>query len=145
MVLSTRIPATLLRATQATKAIKKAANARKGPVQDASNPRYELMKQILFYQQPRELPAVSEEDIERHMTILRAEKIFKMTASSKRRADRARKFDAMEKAYEALAEADPRLFEAACHKSGTVTFPRQMRVPTETPPVKIWNYNVSSK
>ncbi|KAJ2352345.1 hypothetical protein IWW50_004451 [Coemansia erecta] len=144
MGLSTRFPASLLRASKATKAMKKAAASKKGSDHTASNPRYELMKQILFYQQPRELPAASEEDVERHMTILRAEKIFKMTASAQRRDERVRKFDAMEKAYEALAEADPRLYAAACKPQGTITFPRQMRVPTETPPAKIWNYSVSS-
>ncbi|KAJ1735428.1 hypothetical protein LPJ61_000551 [Coemansia biformis] len=98
------------------------------------------MKQILFYQQPRELPPATEEDVERHMAILRAEKIFKMTASARRRAERERKFAAMEAAYDALAEADPRLYEAACKRESTATFPRQMRVPTETPPTKIWDY-----
>ncbi|KAI9480008.1 hypothetical protein LPJ78_005694 [Coemansia sp. RSA 989] len=137
--LSTRHSTSLQRATKITKAIKKAA-AEKGTGHNTSDSRYELIKQILYYQEPRELPPISEEDIERHMTILRAEKISKMTASAQRRAERERKFAAMEKAYEALATADPRLYEAACKKESTATFPLEMRVPTETPSLKIWDY-----
>ncbi|KAJ2711699.1 hypothetical protein H4R19_003126 [Coemansia spiralis] len=147
--LSARAQPALARAAKAaktTKAVKGAAGntssstSKKGVKQETSDPRYELMKQILFYQQPRELPQITEEDAERHMAILRAEKIFKMTASARRRGERERRFAAMEAAYEALAEADPRLYAAACKRESTATFPRQMRVPTETPPTKIWDY-----
>ncbi|KAJ2759263.1 hypothetical protein IWQ56_005783 [Coemansia nantahalensis] len=139
--LSARAQPALARAAKPAKGTAAASSSgKKGPKQETSDPRYELMKQILFYQQPRELPQVAEEDAERHMAILRAEKIFKMTASARRRADRERRFAAMEAAYEALAEADPRLYAGACKRESTATFPRQMRVPTETPPTKIWDY-----
>ncbi|KAJ1830419.1 hypothetical protein LPJ63_004939 [Coemansia sp. RSA 2711] len=142
--LSTRAHAALLRAQSSTKARNKAASARAAQKNAVVNPRYELMKQILYQQPPRELPVASDEDVERHMAILRAEKIHKMTASAQRRAERERKFAAMVDAYDALAKADPRLYEAACKQETTVVFPRQMRVPTETPPVKLWDYSSPS-
>ncbi|KAI8324546.1 hypothetical protein GQ54DRAFT_256272 [Martensiomyces pterosporus] len=77
--------------------------------------------------------------MDRHQTILRAQKIFLMEASAERRAERERKYTAMERAYEALEKADGRLYEEACKKVANITFPRQMRVPTETPPTKIWD------
>ncbi|KAJ2782913.1 hypothetical protein H4R18_001992 [Coemansia javaensis] len=145
--ISARVRPGLLRAAKAAAGAKSSssgssggAGTRRGANQTTADPRYEQMKQILFYQEPRTLPAASEEDVERHLAILRAEKIFKMTASARRRAEREARFAAMEAAYEALAEADPRLYEAACKKESSATFPRQMRVPTETPPTKIWDY-----
>ncbi|KAJ2156755.1 hypothetical protein GGF46_004980 [Coemansia sp. RSA 552] len=139
--ISTRARVALLRATKASKASKKGADSSNSrPNHSASDPRYERLKQIMFYEEPRQLPIVTESDVERHMAILRAEKITKMTASAQRRESRQRRFAAMERAYEALAELDPRLYESACKPETTVTFPRQMRVPTETPPVKVWDY-----
>ncbi|PIA17888.1 hypothetical protein COEREDRAFT_21165, partial [Coemansia reversa NRRL 1564] len=102
--------------------------------------RYELMKNILFYRDPRSLPELSNDDLERHLTILRAQNIYKKTTSNQRTAERNRKFAAMASAYEALEKADPRLYEEACKQESNITFPRQMRVPTDTPPIKIWDY-----
>ncbi|KAJ2452452.1 hypothetical protein GGF42_004023 [Coemansia sp. RSA 2424] len=138
----------LLRATKATKEVKR-ASSRTGsgggsgsgaPSHEVSGARYEMMKQILYQEEPRQLPPLSTEDVDRHMTIMRAQKIFHMTASATRRAERMAKFESMRSAYEALADLDQRLFDGACQKEANATFPRQMRVPTETPPTKIWDY-----
>ncbi|KAJ2895040.1 hypothetical protein IWW38_002411 [Coemansia aciculifera] len=135
----------LLRATKATKEVKRASSRTGGggsgaPTHEVSGTRYEMMKQILYQEEPRQLPQLSAEDVDRHMTIMRAQKIFHMTASATRRAERMAKFEAMRSAYEALADVDQRLFNGACQKEANATFPRQMRVPTETPPTKIWDY-----
>ncbi|KAJ1904815.1 hypothetical protein LPJ81_002273 [Coemansia sp. IMI 209127] len=124
---------------------KDAAVARGSTAQTNSDPRYELMKQILYQQEPRQLPELSAEDMDRHETILRAVKIHRMQESIRRRDEREAKFASMEKAYAALEKLDPRLFEAACKMEANVTFPRQMRVPTETPPTKIWDYMDAEK
>ncbi|KAJ1961233.1 hypothetical protein GGI12_003358 [Dipsacomyces acuminosporus] len=137
--LSTRSRAAIQRAAAATKASKKAAGADGRPNHASSDTRYDLMKRILFSEQPRQLPELSDEDMDRHQTILRAQAIYLREASAQRRAERERKFAAMERAYEALEKADPRLYEEACKKEANVTFPRQMRVPTETPPTKLWD------
>ncbi|KAJ2797646.1 hypothetical protein FBU31_001825 [Coemansia sp. 'formosensis'] len=141
--LSTSRRAGLLRATKATKEVKRTSSRTGGsgaPGHEVSGTRYEMMKQILYVEEPRQLPQLSTEDVERHMTIMRAQKIFNMTASATRRAERLRKFESMKNAYEALAALDQRLFDGACQKEANATFPRQMRVPTETPPTKIWDY-----
>ncbi|KAJ2741017.1 hypothetical protein GGI20_005473 [Coemansia sp. BCRC 34301] len=140
--LSARYHGSLLRAAKATKEVKR-ASSRTGsgaPSHEVSGTRYEMMKQILYQEEPRQLPQLSASDVDRHMTIMRAQKIFSMTASARRRAERLRKFEAMRSAYEALAQVDQRLFDGACKKEANATFPRQMRVPTETPPTKIWDY-----
>ncbi|KAJ1771460.1 hypothetical protein IW140_000073 [Coemansia sp. RSA 1813] len=98
------------------------------------------MRQILYQQEPRQLPELTAEDMDRHETILRAVKIHRLQESTRRRDEREAKFSAMEKAYAALEKLDPRLFEEACKMEANITFPRQMRVPTETPPTKIWDY-----
>ncbi|KAJ1819399.1 hypothetical protein LPJ56_003653, partial [Coemansia sp. RSA 2599] len=116
------------------------AASRGGPSHLSSDPRYEAMKQIMFQEEPRQLPKLTEEDLERHQTILRAVEVMRMEDRRKRRLERERKFAAMEAAYEALEAADPRLYKAACIKENNVVFPRQMRVPTETPAKKIWDY-----
>ncbi|KAJ1879962.1 hypothetical protein H4S04_002402 [Coemansia sp. S16] len=142
--LSTSQRGGLLRATKATKEVKRTSSRTGGgsgaPGHEVSGTRYEMMKQILYVEEPRQLPQLSTEDVERHMTIMRAQKIFNMTASATRRAERLRKFESMKAAYEALAALDQRLFDGACQKEANATFPRQMRVPTETPPTKIWDY-----
>ncbi|KAJ2036069.1 hypothetical protein GGI08_008679 [Coemansia sp. S2] len=142
--LSTSQRGGLLRATKATKEVKRTSSRTGGssgaPGHEVSGTRYEMMKQILYVEEPRQLPQLSTEDVERHMTIMRAQKIFNMTASATRRAERLRKFESMKTAYEALAALDQRLFDGACQKEANATFPRQMRVPTETPPTKIWDY-----
>ncbi|KAJ2664686.1 hypothetical protein IWW48_000632 [Coemansia sp. RSA 1200] len=119
---------------------KAAAIARGASGQINSDSRYEIMKQIMYQQEPRQLPELTAEDAERHETILRAVKLHRLQESNRRRDEREAKFSAMEKAYAALEKLDPRLFEEACKKDANVTFPRQMRVPTETPPTVIWDY-----
>ncbi|KAJ2371259.1 hypothetical protein IW150_004674 [Coemansia sp. RSA 2607] len=142
LALSTRTHTGIGRATAASRGAAKRAKAasRGGPSHLSSDPRYEAMKQIMYQEEPRTIPELTEEDLERHQTILRADIIVKMRASKARRAEREHKFAAMEAAYEALEKADERLFKAACIKDANVVFPRQMRVPTETPPIKIWDY-----
>ncbi|KAJ2718782.1 hypothetical protein GGI07_005587 [Coemansia sp. Benny D115] len=141
-VLSTRVPKGILRATAKTRgeAKRAKAEARGVPSHTTSDPRYEAIKQILYQDEPRQLGNLSEADIERHECILRAMSIDKMEKSQQRRMERENKFAAMENAYEALRLADERLYLAACKREGTVVFPRQMRVPTETPGIKIWDY-----
>ncbi|KAJ2800457.1 hypothetical protein H4R20_004052 [Coemansia guatemalensis] len=144
--ISTRARVVLQRSTEATvaaraaRAAAKAKDRKEAASRGSLNPRYELMKNILFYREPRSLPALNSEDMERHLTILRAQSITKKAASDRRKAERNRKFAAMVSAYEALEKADPRLYEEACKQESNITFPRQMRVPTETPPIKIWDY-----
>ncbi|KAJ2548456.1 hypothetical protein EV175_004827 [Coemansia sp. RSA 1933] len=119
---------------------KEAAAAKGARLQTNSDPRYELMRQILYIQEPRQLPELSAEDVDRHETILRADKLYRLQESSRRRSEREAKFAAMERAYAALEKLDPRLFDEACKKEANATFPRQMRAPTETPPTKVWDY-----
>ncbi|ORX70173.1 hypothetical protein DL89DRAFT_267396 [Linderina pennispora] len=137
-LLSTRTRVGVLRKQAVTKAMKQNMDGR--PTHNSADPRYDLMKKVLFTDSPRALPEMSSEDMERHATILRADKIHRMEASRNRREERERKFQAMEAAYQRLEAADMRLFEGACVREANTTFPRQMRVPTETPGNRIWEY-----
>ncbi|KAJ1893508.1 hypothetical protein LPJ66_005713 [Kickxella alabastrina] len=141
-LLSTRSRNALLRATAASRgAAKRAKAASRGvPSHLSSDPRYETMKQLMFQDMPRTLPVLTEADMERHATILRAIDIEKSESGVVRRTEREAKFRMMEEAFEALKKLDERLFEAACVKEPNAVFPRQMRVPTETPGVRVWEY-----
>ncbi|KAJ2324340.1 hypothetical protein GGH92_010708, partial [Coemansia sp. RSA 2673] len=102
-----------------------------GPSHQTSDARYEMMKQILFQEEARQPPQLSDEDMDRHMTILRAQKIYRMGESAKRRSEREGKFEAMRRAYDALEALDERLFDGACQKEANMTFPR---------PTRVWDY-----
>lgn len=121
--------------------LRSATNQQKGqPSHLTSDIRYQTMKRLLFQEEPRQLPALSWEDMERHRAILRAQRIHQLEARQALYDRRQRKYRAMELAYQELEQLDRRLYEAACTKESNLTFPRQLRVPTETPPLKIWDY-----
>lgn len=56
-------------------------------------------------------------------------------------------YQSMREAMEELEKTDTRLFEAAkvgASKEEVVVFPRRLRVPTETPPVSGWEYQMKT-
>ncbi|PVU86033.1 hypothetical protein BB559_004246 [Furculomyces boomerangus] len=107
--------------------------------------RHEMMRKILFEKPQKSLGELTPQDLERHDTIETAYKLFKSEQSEMKRIERDAKFRAMENAYKELENTDLTLLEDACRKSPNARFPIQLRVPTETPPKIIWNYDALSK
>ncbi|RUS32973.1 mitochondrial ribosomal protein L28-domain-containing protein [Jimgerdemannia flammicorona] len=103
--------------------------------------RTDLIKKVLFELPPREPLELSEEDQERHETIERAWKLVKMLEREARDADLERKFRKMREAMVELERTNPKLFRGAMLGNRHVTFPRQMKIPTETPATEGWNYS----
>lgn len=103
--------------------------------------RTELIKKVLFELPSREPLEVSEEDQERHETIERAWKLVKMLERETRDAELERKFRAIREAMLELERTNDKLFRGALVRNRHITFPRQMKIPTETPPTAGWDYN----
>ncbi|KAJ3325353.1 hypothetical protein HDV06_004212 [Boothiomyces sp. JEL0866] len=53
-----------------------------------------------------------------------------------------RRYTAMRKANEALEKLDKRLFEGTLQKNEVESFPRKLRIVTETPPLLGWDYEM---
>ncbi|CAG8519802.1 2112_t:CDS:1 [Acaulospora morrowiae] len=106
--------------------------------------RYQVIKRILYETPKPELPPMTEEDIERHKTIERAWKLFMRNQREKRDAEMAAKYRMLDKANRELEKLPSRLFVQAQMGNKTTLFPKQMKVPTETPPLKGWNNDFKS-
>ncbi|CAG8710474.1 8722_t:CDS:1, partial [Scutellospora calospora] len=103
--------------------------------------RYEIIKRILYETPKPELPKMSEKDLERHQTIDRAWKLFIRNQQEERENELAAKYRMLNEANIELEKLGPRLFNSAQMGNKTIMFPRQLKVPTETPPLNGWNYN----
>ncbi|RUS21515.1 mitochondrial ribosomal protein L28-domain-containing protein [Endogone sp. FLAS-F59071] len=110
-------------------------------VEHTSDARTELIKKVLFELPSREPLELSEEDQERNETIERAWKLVKMIEREARDAELERKFRAMREAMLELERTNERLFRGALVRNRHITFPRQMKIPTETPPTAGWDYS----
>ncbi|CAG8584573.1 12091_t:CDS:1 [Cetraspora pellucida] len=102
--------------------------------------RYQIIKRILYETPKPELPKMTEQDLERHQTIDRAWKLFLRNQQEKRENELAAKYRMLNEANIELEKLGPRLFNSA-QMGNKIMFPRQMKIPTETPPLNGWNYD----
>ncbi|KAK6512367.1 hypothetical protein TWF481_001255 [Arthrobotrys musiformis] len=70
----------------------------------------------------------------RHWTIQQAWLLFKRKQKTERELELERQYNKIHDACEELKRCDERLFRIATDKKGVGTFPREMRIPTDTPP-----------
>ncbi|KAF3157699.1 hypothetical protein TWF106_001815 [Orbilia oligospora] len=70
----------------------------------------------------------------RHWTIQQAWLLFKHKQKAERELELERQYNKIHDACEELKRCDERLFRIATDKKGVGTFPREMRIPTDTPP-----------
>lgn len=107
----------------------------------ASDPRLETIRRVLFESPKREQPIQLEgEQLEQHETIERAWKLHKMRTREARERRLERQFRAMEAAMNELEKTSDRLYKAAIVKSRHMTYPKQAKIPTETPSPQGWDY-----
>ncbi|KAI9227101.1 MAG: hypothetical protein DHS80DRAFT_7203, partial [Piptocephalis tieghemiana] len=102
----------------------------------------ELLKRILFEPGVRPTPKTTRdpETVEQEEEVIRhAWAVEQQQLESRRNEERKRKFQAMKAAHDTLKQENPTLYRGAVWRDVAPQFPRQMRVPTQTPPKKIWD------
>ncbi|KAK6349154.1 hypothetical protein TWF730_009908 [Orbilia blumenaviensis] len=70
----------------------------------------------------------------RHWTIQQAYLLFKHKQKAERERELERQYNKIHDAVEELKRCDERLYRIATDMKGVGTFPREMRIPTDTPP-----------
>jgi large subunit ribosomal protein L40 len=103
--------------------------------------RLEVIRRVLFEPGRREKVIELEgEALEQHETIERAWKLHKMRVREERERSLERQFRAMNAAMTELEKTSDRLFKGALVKSRHITYPKQAKIPTETPSAQGWDY-----
>lgn len=76
----------------------------------------------------------------RHWTIHRAWQLFKRNERMSRERELERQYNKIREACEELARTDGRLYRVSLSKKDIGTFPIDIRIPTDTPGARGWNY-----
>ncbi|KAI9268213.1 mitochondrial ribosomal protein L28-domain-containing protein [Phascolomyces articulosus] len=104
--------------------------------------RLELIRRVLFESSAREPTiALEGEALEQHDTIERAWKLHLMRQREQRQQTLERQFRSIHAAMSELEKTSDRLFKGAIVKSRHVTYPKQAKIPTETPSPQGWDYS----
>ncbi|KAI9489781.1 mitochondrial ribosomal protein L28-domain-containing protein [Zychaea mexicana] len=104
--------------------------------------RMELIRRVLF-ESPNREPTIKLEGeaLEQHETIERAWKLHKMRQREQRQQTLERQFRSVHAAMSELEKTSDRLFKGAIVKSRHITYPKQSKIPTETPSNQGWDYS----
>jgi large subunit ribosomal protein L40 len=103
--------------------------------------RIETIRRVLFEPPRREASIKLEgEALEQHETIERAWKLHKMRSREQRQRTLEHQFRAMNDAMTDLEKTSDRLYKGALVKSRHITYPKQAKIPTETPSTTGWDY-----
>lgn len=103
--------------------------------------RLETIRRVLFEPVRREKTITLEgELLEQHETIERAWKLHRMRQREQRERSLELQFRAMNVAMNELEKTSDRLFKGALVKSRHITYPKQAKIPTETPSTQGWDY-----
>lgn len=103
--------------------------------------RLETIRRVLFEPAKKEkLIELQGEVLEQHETIERAWKLHRMRQREQRERSLERQFRAMNAAMTELEKTSDRLFKGALVKSRHLTYPKQAKIPTETPSAQGWDY-----
>ncbi|KAI7866539.1 hypothetical protein BDF14DRAFT_1875229 [Spinellus fusiger] len=103
--------------------------------------RLEVIRRVLFETTPRTTTIPLEgEALEQHETIERAWKLHTMRKREQKQQSLERQFRAMHHAMTELENTSDRLFKGALVKSRHTTYPKQAKIPSETPSTNGWDY-----
>jgi hypothetical protein len=102
------------------------------------DPRYTMMKEILFDVPPPQPKELEAEDVEMVQVIDRAWKVYQHQLEYKKTQALNKQFWKMREAMEELKKVDQRLFEKAQYQGQPLYFPIQMRGLTDIPPKNEW-------
>ncbi|GAA5810094.1 hypothetical protein MFLAVUS_003513 [Mucor flavus] len=104
--------------------------------------RLETIRRVLFEPTRRDnVIALEGEMLEQHETIERAWKLHRMRLREQRERSLELQFRAMNVAMNELEKTSDRLFKGALVKSRHITYPKQAKIPTETPSTQGWDYS----
>ncbi|KAI8373342.1 mitochondrial ribosomal protein L28-domain-containing protein [Blakeslea trispora] len=104
--------------------------------------RLEVIRRVLFEPARREsVIHLENETLEQHETIERAWKLHRMRTREERERSLERQFRAMHTAMNELEKTSDRLYKGALVKSRHITYPKQAKIPTETPSAQGWDYS----
>ena len=89
--------------------------------------------------QPK-LLKLSREDFIKHQTIQHCWSIYQKELREKRNEQLKLQYKSAKNAMDVLQQLNPKMFEAANAPEDGKRFPMELKVPTEFPPNKLWNY-----
>ncbi|ORZ15686.1 hypothetical protein BCR42DRAFT_415726 [Absidia repens] len=109
--------------------------------QNTGDTRIETIRRVLFESPQRPSIAPLEgEALEQHETIERAWKLHTMRERERKQRTLEKQFRSIHQAMSELEKTSDRLFKGAMVKSRHVTYPKQAKIPTETPSSQGWDY-----
>ncbi|KAI8334362.1 mitochondrial ribosomal protein L28-domain-containing protein [Chlamydoabsidia padenii] len=105
--------------------------------------RIEVIRRVLFEspQRPPTMIPLEGEALEQHNTIERAWKLHVMRERERKQRTLEKQFRSLHQAMTELEKTSDRLFKGAIVKSRHVTYPKQAKIPTETPSAQGWDYS----
>ncbi|CDH59918.1 hypothetical protein RO3G_05833 [Lichtheimia corymbifera JMRC:FSU:9682] len=110
-----------------------------------NDPRLEVIRRVLFEPPVRDkLISLEGEAAEQHETIEQAWKLHQMRQREQRQRSMERQFRAMHAAMTELEKTSDRLYKGAIVKSRHITYPKQAKIPSETPSPQGWDYAYKS-
>ncbi|ODV91110.1 hypothetical protein CANCADRAFT_23983 [Tortispora caseinolytica NRRL Y-17796] len=101
-----------------------------------------ILAQLYALSAHRKLPKVlkySPEDLVKHNVIHRAWMFYKSEQRRERENALKVQYECMKEACDDLEQVSPELFKKATTRPRTVRFPREIRIPTDTPPNVPWD------
>ncbi|CCE65157.1 hypothetical protein TPHA_0K00230 [Tetrapisispora phaffii CBS 4417] len=93
--------------------------------------------------QPKMLK-LSKEDLVKHQLIQKSWAIYNADLRAKRDADLEKQYCSLRDAMATLQEISPELYKIANADESDRKFPLEMKVPTDYPPNKVWQYEFRS-
>ncbi|ORX47783.1 hypothetical protein DM01DRAFT_1339010 [Hesseltinella vesiculosa] len=104
--------------------------------------RVDMIRRVLFESPQRPQSAPLEGDaLQQHETIERAWKLHIMRERERRQRSLEKQFRSLHVAMTELEKTSDRLFKGASVKSRHITYPKQAKIPTDTPSTKVWDYS----
>ncbi|KAI8098937.1 mitochondrial ribosomal protein L28-domain-containing protein [Halteromyces radiatus] len=104
--------------------------------------RLEVIRRVLFESPQRpSIVSLEGEALQQHDTIERAWKLHTMRERERKQRTLEKQFRSLHQAMSELEKTSDRLFKGAIVKSRHITYPKQAKIPTETPPTQVWDYN----
>ncbi|CAO3650361.1 unnamed protein product [Cunninghamella blakesleeana] len=112
---------------------------------NSGDTRIELIRRVLFEspQKPTTTTTLplEGEALKQHETIERAWKLHTMRERERKQRTLEKQFRSIHQAMTELEKTSDRLFKGALVKSRHITYPKQAKIPTETPSTQIWDYS----
>lgn len=101
--------------------------------------RNDIIRKALFDAPLREVDEFDAEELKRHEIIESAWELYSSNKRAEHQAQLNSKYLRMQQAANKLSELNEELYKASQVANHSLLFPKQMKIPTETPANVIWN------